>query len=150
VDTFWKFHQAARRSALHRRGDQGVTLIEVLVAFVVLIVALIPLSYLFTTSLIQAGQATNQQTALSIAEKWTEVLSNTTPPVNPSTGAVITDVASAPQGPAPTSAATTVASGSNNQNLATASTIDVASVANFAPASTTTPQYAQVTTGSGA
>ncbi len=119
-------------------------------AFVVLIVALIPLSYLFTTSLIQAGQATNQQTALSIAEKWTEVLSNTTPPVNPSTGAVITDVASAPQGPAPTSAATTVASGSNNQNLATASTIDVASVANFAPASTTTPQYAQVTTGSGA
>ena len=43
-------------------------------SFVVLMIALIPLSYLFTTSVIQAGQSENQQTALSIAEKWTETL----------------------------------------------------------------------------
>jgi Tfp pilus assembly protein PilV len=46
-----------------------VSLIEVMVAFVVLMIALIPLSYLFTTSIIQAGQSKNQLTALSIAEK---------------------------------------------------------------------------------
>ena len=58
--------------------DEGVTLIEVVVAFVVLMIALIPLSYLFTTSVIQAGQSNNQQTALSIAEQWVETLSNVT------------------------------------------------------------------------
>ena len=87
-------------------GDDGVTLIEVMVAFVVLMVALIPLSYLFTTSLIQAGQSKNQQTALSIAERWTETLSNTSPPVNPNSGAVIVDTTEPPSGPAPTFAQT--------------------------------------------
>ncbi|MBF6555173.1 MAG: prepilin-type N-terminal cleavage/methylation domain-containing protein [Acidimicrobiales bacterium] len=112
-----------------RRGDDGVTLIEVLVAFVVLMVALVPLSYLFTTSLVQAGQAKNQQTALSIAEKWAEVLSNVTPPVN-CFGEVNVDHSAVPVGT--NAAATTVAAASNNLILATQTTISVASTTGFA------------------
>ncbi len=117
-------------------------------AFAVLMIALIPLSYLFTTSLITAGQSQNQQTALSIAEKWTEVLSNVTPPVNPSTGAVITDTASAPAGPAPSSSAGTIASASNNHalNNSSYSTIVVTSTATFQPA-TAANQTIEINTG---
>lgn len=131
------------------RDDSGLTIIEVVVAFTVLLIALIPLSYLFTTSLIQAGQSTNNQTALSIAEKWAETLSNTTPPVNATTGAVIVGTNEPPSGPAPTSAATTV---SGNQTLSSSTTtITVASngTANFAPASASNPQTAYVVTGTG-
>ncbi len=139
---------ARRRLDRRNCGDDGVSLLEVVVAFTVLMIALVPLSYLFTTAVIQAGQSTNQQTALSIAEKWVETLSNTTPPVN-SNGEVVVDKSNPPEGPAPSSASTTVASGSNNKPLATATTIYVTSVANFAAASTTIPQIALVTTGSG-
>ncbi len=113
-----------------RRGDDGVSLIEVLVAFVVLMVALVPLSYLFTTSIIAAGQSKNQVQALSIAEKWVEIASNVTPPVN-CNGEAVVDQSVPPVGP--TGAATTVASGSNGQNLASQTTVNVASTANFRP-----------------
>ena len=135
--------------AAGRHGDDGVTLIEVLVAFVVLMVALIPLSYLFTTSVVQAGQAKNQQTALSIAERWVETLANTSPPVNPNSGAVIVDTAEPPSGPAPTFT-TSVTGVSNGHALNTVSSISVTSTANFAAATAGAPQVADVTTGSGA
>lgn len=133
-------------------GDRGVTLLEVIVSFVVLLIALIPLSYLFTTAIIQAGQSVYQQTALSIAEGWTETLSNTTPPVNPLTGAVIVDTSEAPSGPAPSTATTTVAGTSIGKSLATTgvSTLTVTSAAVFAAASTATPQVVDVTIGTGA
>ena len=116
-------------------------------AFVVLMIALIPLSYLFTTSLISAGQSTNQQAALSIAEKWTEVLSNTTPPVD-DFGAVVTDKNVAPSGPAPTSSVGAVASTSNNHALSNSSysTIVVTSSASFQPA-TAANQSIQINVG---
>jgi Tfp pilus assembly protein PilV len=132
--------------AAGRRTDSGVTLIEVVVAFAVLMIALVPLSYLFTTSLIQAGQATNQQTALSVAEKWAEVLSNVTPPVNPATGAVVTDTNSAPAGPAPSSSSGTIASASNNKAFNSVSSVTVTTTATF-QATTAAPQTIQINTG---
>jgi len=99
------------------------------VAFTVLLIVLIPMSYLFTTSVIQAGQAKNQQTALSIAEKWVEIGSNVTPPVN-CNGEAVVDQAVPPTGP--NAASTTVSAASNNQNLAVQTTVNVASTTGFA------------------
>jgi Tfp pilus assembly protein PilV len=133
MDLMWTMQRQARRAARHHHNlDEGVTLIEVVVAFTVLMVALIPLSYLFTSSIIQAGQSTDQQTALSIAEKWVETLSNTTPPVN-DFGAVITDSPSAPQGPAPSSSQGTVSGTSVGKALNSITTIVVTSAATFQP-----------------
>jgi trimeric autotransporter adhesin len=87
--------------------ERGVTLIEVIVAFTVLMIALIPLSYLFTSTLIQAGQSDNELTALSLAEKWTEILSNQSPPTN-NLGEVAVNTNSAPEGPITTSTTATV------------------------------------------
>ncbi len=111
-------------------------------AFTVLMIALIPLSYLFTTSLIQAGQAKNQQTALSIAEKWAEIGSNITPPVN-CNGEVVVDQSVPPV--SPNAAATTIASTTANTNLATQTTVKVASTSAFAAA----PQSALIATSTG-
>lgn len=120
-------------------------------SFVVLMVALIPLSYLFTTSIIQAGQSKNQQTALSIAEKWAETLANATPPVYASTGAVIVDHAEPPAGPAATPATpATVTAASNNKALDTVTSVAVSQIGDFAPPGTgaqMTPQTAYVITG---
>ncbi len=140
--------RTAERAA-GRRTDDGISLIEVVVAFAILLVALVPLSYLFTTSLIQAGQSKNQQTALSIAEGWAEVLSNTTPPVNPVSTAVIVDTPEAPSGPWQSSAATTVAGTSVGKFLNAVSSVTVTSTANFAAASVAVPQTAFVVTGTG-
>ena len=140
-------HQVRSEARHHDSLDQGMTLIEVVVAFVVLMIALIPLSYLFTTSVIQAGQSTNQQTALSIAEQWTETLSNVTPPVN-SNGEVVTDQDAAPVGPAAGSTTTTAAY-TVPASLVTPTTITVAATTTFATASATYPQSANVTTSTG-
>jgi Tfp pilus assembly protein PilV len=138
-------HRQAQGAAPHSESpDQGVTLIEVVVAFTVLMIALIPLSYLFTTAVIQAGQSTNQQTALSIAEQWTETLSNVTPPVN-SNGEVIVNQNAAPAGPAAGSTTTTAAY-SVPGTLLTPTTINVAATTSLATASATYPQSVNVTT----
>ena len=136
-----------RDRACNRQADEGVTLIEVVVAFTVLMIALIPLSYLFTTSVIQAGQSTNEQTALSIAEQWTETLSNVTPPVN-SNGEVIVNQDAAPAGPA-AGATTTTAAYTVPGAGASPGTINVAATSTFATASATYPQSASVTTSTG-
>jgi Tfp pilus assembly protein PilV len=140
--------RTAERAA-RRRTDEGVTLIEVMVAFTVLMIALVPLSYLFINSAIQAGQSTNQQTALSIAEQWVETLSNVTPPVN-GYGEVIVNKDAAPVGPA--GASTTIPAAINNANASTLTTLTVpsGSTASFATASATQPQTLSVTTSSGA
>jgi Tfp pilus assembly protein PilV len=131
----WLTRRAVSRHPVARSGgygDSGLTLIEVVVAFTVLMIALIPLSYLFTSSLISAGQSTNQQTALSIAERWMETLSNATPPVNAVSGAVIVDTSEPPAGPAPTAATpATVSSSSNGRALDAVTTINVNSTSTF-------------------
>ncbi|MBV8463212.1 MAG: type II secretion system protein, partial [Acidimicrobiales bacterium] len=140
---------ARARAAARARGQnqEGMTLVEVVVAFTVLMIALVPLSYLFTNAVIQAGQSTNQQAALSIAEHWAETLSNTTPPVTASTGAVIVDTQEPPAGPAATFTPPTVTATSNNKALNTVTTINVTSTSNFAAASASVPQTAYVVTG---
>ncbi len=136
-----------RGARSHRtRTDDGVTLIEVLVAFVVLMVALVPLSYLFTTALVSAGQSDNQQTATSIAERWVEILSNTTPPVN-AYGEVVVDTQNYPQGPAPSTATTTAAGTSVGKALSAVSSITVTSASNLQPVTGGVPQTVVVTTG---
>ena len=72
-------------------------MVEVVVAFTILMITMLPLTYLYGSSIIQAGQSTNQQTALSIAEQWVETLSNVTPPVD-SNGEVFVGTQSAPVG----------------------------------------------------
>jgi Tfp pilus assembly protein PilV len=134
--------RAADRAA-GRPTDDGLTLVEVMVAFTVLLIALIPLSYLFTTSLTQAGQARNQLTAMSLAEKYVEILSNVTPPVN-ANGEVIVDRNAMPQGPGSTTAsAATIAAGPS------LGTLTVASTSTLPAASGSSPMYAVVTTSAG-
>ena len=138
--------RTAERAA-GRPSDDGVSLIEVMVAFTILMIALIPLSYLFTTSLIQAGQSKNQLTALSIAEKWTEILSNVTPPTN-SYGEVIVDANAAPAGPA-AGATTTTAAYTVNAGLTTPAAIAVTGTTTLAAATAANPQTAVVATSAG-
>ena len=88
-----------------RRGpgsgsETGVTLIEVLVAFSILLLALIPLTYLLDNQVGQASQSRNRITALSIAETAVETLSNYTEPAN-AYGELVTDTPAAPTGGLP-------------------------------------------------
>ena len=86
-----------------RRGpgsESGVTLIEVLTAFSILLLALIPLTYLLDNQVGQASQSRNRITALSIAETAVETLSNYTEPAN-AYGELVTDTPSAPTGGLP-------------------------------------------------
>ena len=132
-----------------RVGDDGVSLIEVLVAFVVLMVALVPLSYLFTTSLISAGQSKYQQEALSIAEKWVETLSNVTPPVN-SYNEVNVGKQLPPAGPG--AGSTTVSTGSGftvNSGLTTPTSVAVAATTSLAVATSAVPQSVTIATSAG-
>lgn len=119
-----------------------MTLIEVMVAFTVLLIVLVPMAYLFTTSVIQAGQSQNQVQALSIAEHWVEVASNLTPPVN-CNGEAVVDQSVPPVASA--AGSTTVSAASNSQNLAAQTTINVASTTGFGAA----PQTALVATTAG-
>ncbi|MGO9456622.1 MAG: IPT/TIG domain-containing protein, partial [Acidimicrobiales bacterium] len=65
-----------------RRGhpEAGFGLVEVIVAFTVLLAVVVPVSYLLDNILGQAATARNHVQALSIAEKWLEKLNSTGPP----------------------------------------------------------------------
>ncbi len=136
------------------RGDDGVSLIEVIVAFIVLLVALIPLAYLYTTAVTQAGQAKNQITALSLAEKWSEILSNVTPPVN-NCGEVIVNKDVSPSGPVSNAATTTAAYSVTGTGVGCAgsltgpTTVALSATTTFAAATSANPQVAVVTTSTG-
>lgn len=55
-------------------------MVDCIIAMVVLIVVLVPTSYLFTNVLANAAQARQRLTALSVAEQWIETLNNQGPP----------------------------------------------------------------------
>jgi Tfp pilus assembly protein PilV len=81
-----------------------MTLTEVLVAFVVLMIVMIPLGYLFTTEVTQAASTRNQLAALAVAEKWVEILSTAQdPPPNSGSLAVDANVPLVPKLPNGTS-----------------------------------------------
>ncbi|MGH9088356.1 MAG: prepilin-type N-terminal cleavage/methylation domain-containing protein [Acidimicrobiales bacterium] len=62
-----------------RRGDGGFTLVEVMVAFTVLLIALVPVASVLVNSIGQAASSREQLTALSIAEQYIELLNNSGP-----------------------------------------------------------------------
>ncbi len=88
---FYAFHQVARRSARSRRGDEGVSLIEVVVAFTILLITVLPLTYLLTSAVSSAANARQRTAALQLADSWLEVLSNSSLPTDPTSGAIITN-----------------------------------------------------------
>lgn len=66
----------------HCTPDRGVGLAEVLIAFAILMLVLVPVSYLLDNVLGQAATARNKVQALSIAEKWIEKLNACGPPTS--------------------------------------------------------------------
>ncbi len=65
-------------------GDEaGFTLIEIIVAFTILLIVLVPVASLLSNSIGQAASARQRLTALSLAEQYLELLNNT--PFGPST-----------------------------------------------------------------
>ncbi len=103
-------------------------MVEVVVAFTILMITMLPLTYLYGSSIIQAGQSTNQQTALSIAEQWVETLSNVTPPVD-SNGEVFVGTQSAPVGAG--AATTTIPTAITGQAASGLTTLTVSSTSGF-------------------
>jgi type II secretory pathway pseudopilin PulG len=74
-----------------------MTLIEVMVAFIILMVTLTPAAYLLTNEVAQSASARNSLTALAIAEQWTEQLAQAQdPPPQDSNLGVWTDTPLAP------------------------------------------------------
>ena len=97
----------SRRVALRKRfdrfGDDGVTMIEVLVATIVLLVTMIPMGFLLTSVSSASAQARQHEGALQLADSWVEILSNSQPPTA-SGGSVLTNVPETPTAPAGISA----------------------------------------------
>lgn len=82
----------ARTRARCGRGtptDAGLSLVEVLVAFVVLMIAMVPLGYVLTGTVSGATSARQREAALQLADSWMEILSNTSPPTDQN-GSVLT------------------------------------------------------------
>ena len=82
-----------------------MTLIEVLIASIILLLTMLPMGILLTSVSSDAADARQRQSALQLADSWVEILSNSQPPPGLN-GSVLT-----PQGPppAPTAPAGTTA-----------------------------------------
>jgi Tfp pilus assembly protein PilV len=88
------------RARLHDdRSDDGISLIEVVVAFLILIVTLVPLTYVLNAALSGSVNARQREAALQLADSWIEILSNSTPPTGPN-GNVLTNTPQTPTAPA--------------------------------------------------
>ncbi len=66
-----------------RRSDEGISLVEVLVASVILLVTMIPIGYLLTSATSAATQARQTQAAQQLADAWIQILSNSNVPTVP-------------------------------------------------------------------
>ena len=93
-----------------RRSDEAVTLVEVLVASVVLLVTMIPMGMLLTSASSAAVAARQRQAALQLADSWVEILSNSQPPTH-NDGSVITNSPRTPVAPAGTQTPPTTLAG---------------------------------------
>ena len=89
-----------------------MTLVEVLVATVVLLVTMIPMGILLTSVSSGAANARQRQAALQLADSWVEILSNSQPPTG-SDGTVLTNVPTTPVAPAGTPTPSTTLAGTN-------------------------------------
>lgn len=83
----------------HDRNDEGVSLIEVVVAFLILIITLVPLTYVLNSALSGSVNARQREAALQLADSWIEILSNSSPPTG-ADGNVLTNTPQTPTAPA--------------------------------------------------
>lgn len=90
-----------RRQALRHDGrdEAGFTLVEVIIAFVILMIVLVPVASVLANSIGQAASARERLTALSLAEQYIEKYSNSLPPTTPSHGDRIETNATVPGTP---------------------------------------------------
>jgi Tfp pilus assembly protein PilV len=99
----WSLNPSAARAraadrARGRESDEGLSLVEVLIAFVILMITMVPIGFLLDSTVAAANQARQREAANQLADSWMEVLSNASPPA---TNGVITNgwtTPSAPQG----------------------------------------------------
>ena len=92
------------------RSDDGVTLIEVLIASVVLLLVMIPMGILLTSVTSASASARQRESALQLADSWVEILANSQPPTGPN-GTVGDTVVSPPVAPAGTQAPSSTLAG---------------------------------------
>ena len=87
------------------RTDEGISLIEVVVAFTILMITLIPLGYLLNSAVAASANTRQRQAALQLADSWVEVVSNVTPSSQPLTNQPVdpNTLFSAPQTQIPSS-----------------------------------------------
>ncbi|MGA3149254.1 MAG: hypothetical protein ABSF33_17535 [Acidimicrobiales bacterium] len=81
----WSLNPATARArasdrARGRETDEGITLLEVIVAFTILMVTMVPIGYLLDSTVAAASQARQKEAALQLADSWMEILSNSSPP----------------------------------------------------------------------
>lgn len=87
-----------------------MTLVEVLVASIILLVTMIPMGMLLTSASSAAVAARQRQAALQLADSWVEILSNSQPPTR-SDGSVLTNSPRTPVAPAGTQTPPTTLAG---------------------------------------
>ncbi|MGO9028725.1 MAG: hypothetical protein ACLQOZ_08890 [Acidimicrobiales bacterium] len=85
------------RCARNERSDDGISLVEVLVAFVILMIAIVPLSYMLDSAVADAAGARQREAALQLADSWIEILSNSTPPLYTNPDGTQTVITNSPQ-----------------------------------------------------
>jgi hypothetical protein len=93
-----------------RRHDEGVTLIEVLIASVILLLTMLPMGILLTQVSSDAASARQRQAALQLADSWVEILANSQPPTG-TNGSVLTNTPQTPVAPAGTQTPASVLGG---------------------------------------
>jgi Tfp pilus assembly protein PilV len=69
--------QRASRSEGRVRDDRGLSIIEVVVAFSILLIVLVPVALLLSNTIGQAASSRERLTALSLAEQYLDLLNNT-------------------------------------------------------------------------
>ncbi|MGH9107964.1 MAG: prepilin-type N-terminal cleavage/methylation domain-containing protein [Acidimicrobiales bacterium] len=82
---------AVRRAASRLPDEAGFSLVEVLIAFTVLMIVLVPVASVLANSIGQAATSRERLTALSVAEQYIERLNNSGPHVTTTSGQPVTD-----------------------------------------------------------
>ncbi len=94
----WSLNPSAARARMANRiqgrhSDEGITLVEVMMAFIILMITMVPMGYLLTSTVQASATARQHQAALQLADSWMEILSNSNSATNPPTradGTIIT------------------------------------------------------------
>jgi Tfp pilus assembly protein PilV len=74
------------KARIDGQTDSGISLVEVMVAFTILMITMVPIGYLLTSAVGAASNARQREAALQLADSWIEILSNSSVPTNSNTG----------------------------------------------------------------